>query len=649
MSSVRRARRAVFGRRSVELPVARARGPGPESNGNGATPLPAVVERDAPPAPLVHRATWLASDLLLLGASLPDAATGPLDASVELDGTMHAVRAGCLALGAASAPATHLLTVGRPGLRLGRRVLTLRRGGIEWTLAPKDLERVTSDLRTFLRTVLAPLDARTRAHVLEFLSWAPVRHPGSREDPVLHRSLLAVRQALRERLPLVRSGGAAGLRLHVGVAAAVDDRWFYVRGWVRTPGERVARLTAVAPEGGRAELLPAAFRHPRPDVQPAGAPDDPAGFAAAFELRGPSALAGGWVVEAQLADGRAAEAPAPDAVTDPVLVRDRLLSDLGLEQPFPGTAFLPGHVHPALARIQERIRSSVEVAGVEDHGEQPEAPAVSLVVPIGDGAGADLVEIQLAHLAGDADLRAVEVLYAATPGPAADRLAEQAPWLARLYGVAFRLCVLDRSVPPSMAVDAAGEAVRGRRLLIMHPDVVPVRPGWLRALTRFQDRTPGAGVVAPRLLYDDETIEHAGIGFRLPHRSPLWEDAPRLRGFHRSVPAADTPARVPAVSGACFMVERDLFGDVGGLDAAYVAGDLAVSDLCLRLAVVGYGAWYVPGAELYHPHLPAVETPLAAVAARYDAWLRTRRWGERMAEAEAGTDAPAREVSHGHP
>src|SRR5207249_11650510 len=76
---------------------------------------------------------------------------------------------------------------------------------------------------------------------------------------------LSLHDALPICLPTARTGSADGPRAHAGVLAAIDDRWFYVRGWTRSPGEQLSRLTAVAPEGARAELLATASRHPRPD------------------------------------------------------------------------------------------------------------------------------------------------------------------------------------------------------------------------------------------------------------------------------------------------------------------------------------------------------------------------------------------------
>src|SRR5439155_160808 len=72
------------------------------------------------------------------------------------------------------------------------------------------------------------------------------------------------REALREHraaAPDPRSGG-----MHVDRILAVDDRAFYFEGWLHEEEKEAIRVTAISPEGLRAELLDRMFRGPRPDV-----------------------------------------------------------------------------------------------------------------------------------------------------------------------------------------------------------------------------------------------------------------------------------------------------------------------------------------------------------------------------------------------
>ena len=50
----------------------------------------------------------------------------------------------------------------------------------------------------------------------------------------------------------------------------------------------------------------------------------------------------------------------------------------------------------------------------------------------------------------------------------------------------------------------------------MNSDVLPDRPGWLERMVAFYGSVDGIGALGPKLLYEDDSIQHAGIHF---HRS----------------------------------------------------------------------------------------------------------------------------------
>jgi GT2 family glycosyltransferase len=115
--------------------------------------------------------------------------------------------------------------------------------------------------------------------------------------------------------------------------------------------------------------------------------------------------------------------------------------------------------------------------------------------------------------------------------------------------------------------------------------------------------------------------------------SPLCIDGHYFQGLHRSLPAANHARSVPAVSGACFMIARDLFERHGGLSCSYVEDQFADFDLCLRMSEAGLTNWYLPDAELYH--LEGQSRAVGdALASRYNAWLQTRTWKHRIGPEE---------------
>jgi GT2 family glycosyltransferase len=143
----------------------------------------------------------------------------------------------------------------------------------------------------------------------------------------------------------------------------------------------------------------------------------------------------------------------------------------------------------------------------------------------------------------------------------------------------------------SRACNLGGKAAQGSILLFLNNDN-QVTNGWLDALVQAAQQ-PIVGVVGAKLLYADNRIQHAGIEFinglpDHPHR-----DAPA------DAPVANQFRELDMVTGACFMIHRDLFLQLAGFDEAYRNGVEDV-DLCLRARAAGRKVVYEPKAVVYH-------------------------------------------------
>ncbi|HEY9508952.1 MAG TPA: glycosyltransferase [Verrucomicrobiae bacterium] len=131
----------------------------------------------------------------------------------------------------------------------------------------------------------------------------------------------------------------------------------------------------------------------------------------------------------------------------------------------------------------------------------------------------------------------------------------------------------------------------GTLLLFLNNDT-QVTAGWLDALVRAASK-PDVGVVGAKLLYANGRIQHAGIGFinglpDHPYRNAL-ADAPEVNQFRE----------LDMITGACLMIHRDLFLQLGGFDEVYRNGVEDV-DLCLRARAAGRKVVYEPRAVVYH-------------------------------------------------
>jgi GT2 family glycosyltransferase len=194
----------------------------------------------------------------------------------------------------------------------------------------------------------------------------------------------------------------------------------------------------------------------------------------------------------------------------------------------------------------------------------------------------------------------------------------------------FRVVILKRNAGFSGANNAGASLARGRLLLLLNSDVLPDEPGWLGVMVRFYDNTPGIGALAPKLIYEDESIQHAGLYFHRQANSRFWETEHYYKGLHRSLPAANASRIVPAVTAACMLINRNLYNELGGLRTMYVQGGYEDTDLCLRLIEAGHNNWYLPDATLYHLEGQSYPVKLRELTDKYNRWLHTRLWGERI-------------------
>ena len=110
---------------------------------------------------------------------------------------------------------------------------------------------------------------------------------------------------------------------------------------------------------------------------------------------------------------------------------------------------------------------------------------------------------------------------------------------------------------------------------------------------------PEVGMVGPKLIFEDKTIQHAGIV--LSERDiafhPFYGQDERTDIFTYIYTA--NIRNVSAVTGACCMTSRDKFNKVGGFDnkLRITYNDV---DLNLKLRKEGYYNVYTPYAELFH-------------------------------------------------
>jgi len=140
--------------------------------------------------------------------------------------------------------------------------------------------------------------------------------------------------------------------------------------------------------------------------------------------------------------------------------------------------------------------------------------------------------------------------------------------------------------------------VREPLLLFLNDDVSMIHGDWLEAMVELASR-PEVGAVGAKLLYPDNTIQHAGVVlgiFGIAGHAFRGSFAEKRTYFD----FPDLIRNVSAVTGACMMVPTDKFRACGGFDEEAFPVAYNDIDLCLRLGQKGYRILYTPHAQLYH-------------------------------------------------
>ena len=135
-------------------------------------------------------------------------------------------------------------------------------------------------------------------------------------------------------------------------------------------------------------------------------------------------------------------------------------------------------------------------------------------------------------------------------------------------------------------------------LVLLNDDMTVVTPDWIEAMLEHAQR-PEVGAVGCKLLYPDDTIQHAGVVFG-PYQGSIHpfrhfpDTHPGYFGIHHVV------RNVSAVTFACAMLRRDVVEEVGPLDEVNFKVAFNDADYCLRIRERGYRIIYTPHAVLHH-------------------------------------------------
>ncbi len=148
------------------------------------------------------------------------------------------------------------------------------------------------------------------------------------------------------------------------------------------------------------------------------------------------------------------------------------------------------------------------------------------------------------------------------------------------------------------AINNFGETfASGEYLLFLNNDTELIAGNFIEEMLGYCQRDD-VGAVGARLLYQDDTIQHAGVvvGFGgIAGHTFIGLHQAENSYFHRAMSAQD----YSAVTAACMMTKKSLFEQVGGFseELAVAFNDI---DYCMKVRAAGKLVVYNPYALLYH-------------------------------------------------
>jgi GT2 family glycosyltransferase len=151
-----------------------------------------------------------------------------------------------------------------------------------------------------------------------------------------------------------------------------------------------------------------------------------------------------------------------------------------------------------------------------------------------------------------------------------------------------------RNVGFGAANNQGAAHARGLCVVFLNQDAF-VDPGWLPPLVQRVEADERVGAVGPMLLNPDGSLQCAGALLSRSGSVACYGDgeSPEEHEYRFTRP-------VDVLAGACLLVRRRAFEEIGGFDAAYGLGYFEDADLCLALAARGYRCIYEPRSRVTH-------------------------------------------------
>jgi GT2 family glycosyltransferase len=177
---------------------------------------------------------------------------------------------------------------------------------------------------------------------------------------------------------------------------------------------------------------------------------------------------------------------------------------------------------------------------------------------------------------------------------------------------------------------------RGEVVGLINNDVDVIEPEWLTELVSQAIR-PEIGAVGCKLLYPDDTIQHAGVILGLfGVAGHVFRQIPRNAPGYFS--RAQLVQDLSCCTAACLVLRKKVYQEVGGLDEQNLRVAFNDVDFCMRIAKAGYRNLYTPYALLYHHESASrgfEDTPEKQARFQREVLFMKERWGAALEQDPA--------------
>lgn len=259
-----------------------------------------------------------------------------------------------------------------------------------------------------------------------------------------------------------------------------------------------------------------------------------------------------------------------------------------------GLKALNAHLHRRYGEIAEAVETEYPFVYHSVFHTMQTEPKVSIIIPMKDKW--ELTDQCLRSIAEKSTYKNYEIIIldnrSEEPGTFA--------WFEKIQKTDSHVRVIkaDFEFNWSKLNNYGMQFAQGDVYIFLNNDIEIISPDWIETLCSNALRED-VGVVGPLLLYEDDTIQHAGIIVGMGG----WADHvyKGTKVSHTGTPFVSplVSRNVTAVTGACMAVSRKTIEQIGSFDERFVICGSDV-ELCIRAYAKGFNNLYTPYARLYH-------------------------------------------------